>query len=145
MIRLGVSIRSKFLFFDCSEHSKRVRPGHNRSVPTENAENARRLTANALSFKSDSRTSLKRLAKDRKTPFNREQWRECQMRFSLVPERNGRKIVASPVGMAMFDRNANLFFEDYRVFNVETIDSYRVRPVRATASNDAVVGTVVDL
>jgi len=67
------------------------------------------------------------------------------MRFSLVPERNGRKIVASPVGVAMFDRNANLFFEDYWVFNVETIEGYRVRPVRATTSNDAVVRTIVDL
>ena len=33
MIRLGVSIRSKLLFYACSEHSKRVRRGHNRSVP----------------------------------------------------------------------------------------------------------------
>ena len=67
------------------------------------------------------------------------------MRFSLIPKSNGRKIVATSIGVAMFDRNANLFFKDDRVLDVETVDGDRVHPVRATAGDDAMVGTVIDL
>ena len=45
----------------------------------------------------------------------------------------------------MFDRNANLFFEDDRVLDVETIERYRVHPVRATTRYDAMVGAIIDL
>ena len=61
------------------------------------------------------------------------------MRFSLIPKSNGRKIVATSIGVAMFDRHANLFFKDDRVLDVETVDGYRVHPVRATAGDDAMV------
>ena len=67
------------------------------------------------------------------------------MRFSLIPKSDGRKIVAASVGMAMFNRNANLFFEDDRIFDVEPVERYRVRPVRATPRYYPMVGTVMGL
>ena len=67
------------------------------------------------------------------------------MWFRLIPKRNRRKIVAASIGMAMFDRYPNLFFEDDRILDMKTIDGYRVSPILAATRDDAMIGAVIDL
>jgi hypothetical protein len=95
-----------------------------------------------------SRPSFKRFPKDWQALCGQRQRREDQMWLRLIPERHRRKIVAASIGMAMFDRYPNLFFEDNRILDVKTVDGYRVSPILAAVVDStlavAPVAIVID-